>query len=276
VSESPASAFEEPVRILSDLHLAHPASQIDRVESLRPLIGGARTVIFNGDTCEQSCVDWTEEGEARLGELLELCSQEGAAPVFLAGNHDPEITARGWLDLAGGKILVTHGHAIYPGVAPWTHEYLFRKKEILRMVEERRCAEADLAYHWETTRTITQVLKPERARNLGRMGRNYLLSAAWPPERCFNILRVWLTMVDMANQFVQRFRPKTEVFFFGHFHRAGIWQRDDRIICNTGAFMRGARPLVGDLSDGWLRMFSVDKANGEYHLDGAQTTILVA
>ena len=57
------------VRILSDLHLAHPASQIGSVESLRPLIAGADTVIFNGDTCEQTRVEWRKEGAERLAEL---------------------------------------------------------------------------------------------------------------------------------------------------------------------------------------------------------------
>ena len=42
--------MNEPVRVLSDLHLGHKVSRIDHVSALRPLIAGAGTVIFNGDT----------------------------------------------------------------------------------------------------------------------------------------------------------------------------------------------------------------------------------
>ena len=261
------------VRILSDLHLAHPASQISRVESLRPLIAGARTVIFNGDTYEQSCRDWREEGETKLCELKTLCEEEGASPLFIAGNHDPEISDRGWLDLEGGRIFLTHGHALCRGVAPWSHEYLRRKKEILQMVAEREGGGDDLAHHWETTKLITEALKPKGARKMGKKGRKYLLSAFWPPERFCNIVRVWLNMVDTADDFVARFRPEAEIFLFGHFHRIGIWQRKPRMICNTGAFMRGAHPLVAEISDRWLRLFSVERDGETFRLGPARSTI---
>ena len=45
--------MNEPVRILSDLHLGHRVSRIERTSALRPLIAGAGTVIFNGDTWQE-------------------------------------------------------------------------------------------------------------------------------------------------------------------------------------------------------------------------------
>ena len=45
--------MNEPVRILSDLHLGHKISRITRVSALRPLISGAATVVFNGDTWQE-------------------------------------------------------------------------------------------------------------------------------------------------------------------------------------------------------------------------------
>ena len=47
------SALPQPVRILSDLHLGHQVSRIARVSALRPLVAGAGTVIFNGDTWQE-------------------------------------------------------------------------------------------------------------------------------------------------------------------------------------------------------------------------------
>lgn len=261
------------VRILSDLHLAHPASQIARVESLRPLIAGARAVIFNGDTCEQISRDWREEGETKLSELKTLCEEEGASALFIAGNHDPQISDCGWLNLAGGRIFITHGHALCLGVAPWSPEYLGRKKEILQMVAEREKADEDLAYRWETTQLISRALIPRRTRRMGKKGRNYVLSAFWPPERFYNIMRVWRNMVDTAEEFVERFCPATGVLLFGHFHRSGAWPCEARTICNTGAFMRGARPMVGELSDGWFRLLSVEKEGETFQLGAARATI---
>ena len=42
-----ADGFEEPVRIVSDLHLAHPGCRVHDVAQLRPLLEGAGTMIFN-------------------------------------------------------------------------------------------------------------------------------------------------------------------------------------------------------------------------------------
>jgi predicted phosphodiesterase len=273
VSESPPKSFVEPVRILSDLHLAHPASTIGRVSSLRPLLEGAGTVIFNGDTCEQCYHAWRDAGAEKLEELQALCAEVGATPIFLAGNHDPGISSAGWLELAGGALLITHGHAIFPTVAPWSHEYLRKKVAIRKVERERRADGAALRHRWETTRLITKLLMPDRPRRLGRKGRNYLLSAVWPPDRCFHILRIWLTMVGAADRFVARYRPGTQVFLFGHFHRAGVWKRSGRILCNTGAFMRGSTPLLAELREQRLAIFPVRHRGGSFRMGPLRSQI---
>jgi len=258
------SGFQEPVRIVSDLHLAHPSSRIVEVESLRPLVAGARTVIFNGDTCEQSCREWRAAGEEKLDELCALCKEEGAEPQFVAGNHDPEISERGWLDLAAGRIFLTHGHVMCLGGAPWSHEFLKRKEEILQLVREREDAEADLAHHWETARLLTRALHPAGTRRPGGRGRNYLLGALWPPRRLLTIAQTWLGIADTAGAFAERVRPEASIVFFGHFHRPGLWRRGGRVICNTGAFMRGSRALVGELTGGWLSIRAIAHEHDEF------------
>lgn len=266
----------DPVRILSDLHLGHPASQLDEVEELRPLIAGAKTVIFNGDTCEQITEAWLPDAEEKLRQLRALCHEEGAHAVFLAGNHDPRITDQGWLDLWDGQVLVMHGHAIYPRVAPWSHEYLRRKKEIKALLSQRRVENPlpDLAYQWETVRMVTDMLIPDGERKMGRKGRKYILSAVWPPERCFNILRVWLTMGATADRFVTRFRPEARVLIYGHFHRSGVWwMPGGRMQCNLGAFMRGARPLVVELANGMLQVKRVLPKGSSYQLGSVVETL---
>lgn len=267
---------EEPVRVLSDLHLGHPASRLDHVEALRPLISGAKTVIFNGDTCEQITDAWLPRAEEKLQQLRSLCHEEGAHAIFLAGNHDPKITDQGWVELWEGRVLVMHGHAIYPRVAPWSHEYLRQKIEIKALLNRRReeNPEPDLAYQWETTRIVTDMLIPEGERQMGRKGRKYLWSAIWPPERCLNILRVWLTMGATADRFLERFAPEAKVLVYGHFHRSEVcWTRTGRMQCNTGAFMRGARSLVVELADGMLQVKRVQSDDGSYRLGAVVETL---
>ena len=59
-----------PVRILSDLHLAHPGCRIGSIDDLRPLFEGVRDrIILNGDTCEQRNNRFVEDGAAWLEQL---------------------------------------------------------------------------------------------------------------------------------------------------------------------------------------------------------------
>lgn len=265
--------LREPVRILSDLHLAHPASEIRTVDSLRPLLEGAGTVVFNGDTCELSCADWRARGEEQLQELRELCEAEGVATRFLAGNHDPGLTEEGWLELESGKIAITHGHALYWSVAPWSPEFVRNKRKIRELFESRREFESSLAGRWETTRMVTELLKPTRARSTGKRGRLYLLSAFWPPERCFQILRVWFGMVRAADRFAGRYFPASRFLLFGHFHRSGIWTRGGRTLCNTGAFMRGSKPLLAELRDRQVTVKDVVARDGLFLCGPAKTVV---
>ena len=78
-----------PIRILSDLHLGHRVSRIESSESLRPLIAGAGTVIFNGDTWQELARLFFERSAEMLKDLKRICAEEGAEPLFLPGNHDP-------------------------------------------------------------------------------------------------------------------------------------------------------------------------------------------
>lgn len=266
MSADTSPSLEEPIRIVSDLHLGHPASLVEEVASLEPVLAGARTVIFNGDTCELAYHGWRAEGEERLEALRSLCERLGARAVFLAGNHDPHISEQGWAELHGGAILVTHGHAMYPDVAPWTPECIGRRKEVRELLKSRGSASGRLSRRWETTRAVTDLLRPDHKGGLGRKGRKYVWSAAWPPRRSFEILRVWLGMVGAAESFVETFRPATRVCLFGHFHRSGVWERDGRVFCNSGAFMRGTTPWVGSLHEGWLDFSRVQKAGRDFRI----------
>ena len=277
--EAHVPTVEEPVRILSDLHLAHPASRLQRTESLRGLLAGARTVIFNGDTCEQKCVAWLERGEGMRQELEELCGLLGIEAIFVAGNHDPFISSRGWLELYGGQVLVTHGHMIFPRSAPWSHEYIRNRTRILELLAEREeqgvGQDGDLTYRWRTAELVTEEMVPPPSPALGRRGRRYPLTAIWPPRRALNIAWVWATMVAQTSKFTEHYRPQARFVLSGHFHRSGIWKRRGRVLCNTGAFMRGSRPLAIDIQGGRLSVRRVERDGQEWRLAPAHAEFLL-
>lgn len=258
------------VRILSDLHLAHPASPVGTVAELRPLLEGMDAVVFNGDTCERNCDGWFGAGGERLAELRDLCEEEGVRPVFLTGNHDNRISEHGWLDLLNGAVMVTHGDMFHRNVAPWSREYLARKKAVREILEARGDRSDDLRFRWETTCLIEDALKVHGVPKLRRKRRLYLMSALWPPERPLAMMWAWATMFREAGEFMARYRPEARVMVFGHFHRPGVRWRDGRLLVNTGAFMRGAAPLAVDLEDGcWLRVRGVERGRGGRYFPGA-------
>ena len=256
------------VVVLSDVHLGHAATQVNEVKFLGPLLEGADEVIFNGDTCEQTVSAWREKGRAQLAELKLLCARLGAEARFLTGNHDPDVDGEGWVDLRGGQIFVTHGDMILSDVAPWSLECIERRARIREVVEEFKGDVSTLDGLHRRTQLVEEELRPSEEPRLGSKGRMYLWTALWPPMRPLNILRVWLTMFAKAERFTERFRPTSEVFLFGHFHRPGIRRRGSRIYCNTGAFMRGARALMVELEGEWMTVRAIIRDKDGYFRPG--------
>lgn len=243
--------MNEPVRILSDLHLGHRVSRIEGVASLRPLIAGAGTILFNGDTWQELAAPFRECSRRMLDELTALCREEGAEPVFLSGNHDPGWPGTGWLELAGGKIVITHGDALFFDGSPWSREAIGRQAKVRELWREHHQAACDAGERLQLAREIARSLVPPvfpRGKKLW----NRIWEAAHPPQRAFKMLHAWLTQADAASGFCDRYFPHAEVFIMGHFHREGIWLRKQRLIVNTGGFMNPAKATLVDWRDGWL------------------------
>src|SRR5690625_3337445 len=108
------------IRILSDLHCGHPASLIRNFDQIEPLLEGARTIVFNGDTVEFRLSEGRERGQELLEELGRFCCDRDVEAIFLNGNHDPDASERNFLKLLGGKVLVTHGDLFFEAISPWS------------------------------------------------------------------------------------------------------------------------------------------------------------
>ncbi len=240
-----ASENTRHIRILSDLHLGHKLSRVRKVSALRPLIEGVDVVVFNGDTWQELARGFRPLAERQLDELRELCAEAGAEPVFLSGNHDPGWRGDGWLALAGGRIVVTHGDALLPGGSPWKREIMSNPERVEALWRAHPRAAVDAGERIRLAREIASELRTvEHA-----VGRSFLLrawDAAVPPGRALRMIDAWLRQGSEGARFCERYFPDAEFLVIGHFHRAGCWRRSGRVVINTGAFVSPGRACCVD------------------------------
>jgi len=225
-----------PLRIFSDLHLGHKASRIGMVESLRPLFNGAGTVIFNGDTWEELSTHWRARSEEMLGQLRALLAEEGCDVVFLPGNHDPGWEGAGFIELAGGRIVVTHGDALLRDGAPWKREMLAGRDVVDALWKDHPAAETDPIARHELARMIAKRL-PNLSHPGGRSIFARAFDAAFPPRRAIAMLHAWMSEGKLGAAFCERYFPAAELLVVGHFHCHGVRESHGRTVINTGSFV---------------------------------------
>lgn len=260
--------MREPIRILSDLHLGHPGSLLRSAAMLRPLLDGAASVIFNGDTSERRATKFRPRAEDERLALRDIVSDFGAEATYVTGNHDPDIGGPHYLDLPGG-VFVTHGDILYKNISPWSRELEVSRVPLSKVMA--KYADADLsdldarAAFMAEARLAIEAVAPEV--KPGAWGKLLtILQEAWPPRRPVAILRVWATSHRLAHRLREQFRPDSRFILYGHTHRPGIWRRGDAAAINTGGFLTMARAQVVEISAGELRVLRVVAKGGEFRL----------
>ncbi|MBK1884213.1 hypothetical protein JIN85_17470 [Luteolibacter pohnpeiensis] len=255
--------MKEPILMISDLHLAHRVSRITDVAALRPLLEGAGTVIFNGDTWQELATSLEKESAAMLQELKELCADLGCEPIFLSGNHDPGWEGKGWVELAGGKIIVTHGDAILYGGSPW-------KREVLTGGGAVEQAWAKYPGAWENPEIRIKVAREIASKlpSVKHPGGRHLFQRAWdavvPPQRGLEMVMAWLSQGVEGGKFCDRYFPEAEILIIGHFHWQGCWRVGHRIVINTGSFLPPSRAHWVEWKDGLLSRGVIAEPKGAY------------
>ncbi len=225
-----------PVRILSDLHLGHKASRINDVERLRPLLYGGGTIIFNGDTWEELGGPWREKSGEMLGELRRILGEEDCDAVFIPGNHDPGWDGSGYMELAEGRIVLTHGDALLRNGAPWKREMLAGGDIVDALWEKFPSAATDVDVRLELAREIARSLPASHhPNNKGLFTR--ALDAAFPPQRALEMISAWLGQGQLGADFCETYFPKAEILVVGHFHCRGTRKVGGRTVINTGSFV---------------------------------------
>ena len=256
-----------PVRILSDLHLGHRASRISDAESLRPLIRGAGTVVFNGDTWEELAEPWRERSSEMFARLKRIIAEEGCDAVFLRGNHDPGFDGPASITLAEGRIVITHGDALLHQSSPWKREILTGADAVEKIWSRHPDAEKELESRLEVAREIATKL-PSVHYSEARSLLSRALDAAFPPERALAMLSAWIHQGKIGANFCEKYLPEAEFLIIGHFHCAGVRQVRGKTIINTGSFVIPG-PASWVLWDGQtLSKGPVIALNGSFNLGG--------
>ncbi len=249
--------FEEPIRIISDLHFGHPASMIEQPRQLIPLFRDVKTVIFNGDSVELRYLRGRRIGMRNSVLLREACEGAGARPVFINGNHDPILSDLSHVDLVDGAVLVTHGDLLFHDISPWSHE-----AGVLGEAHSRELAgiEEDAFLDFETRLKASK--RAALAIELHRSGERRapfsvmrtVLRECWPPWRPLQIVHSWA---------ITRRGPRRWHVFSGRgrgsFSSATLifrvtWQRGPRMIINTGSFLPFGGRMAVDIQGETLKV----------------------
>ncbi len=253
-------------RVFSDIHLGHVASHVRAAKNLRPLFEGCARAVFNGDTWQERWKAGREEGRRELEAMKKMLADMDVEAVFLPGNHDPATgDAAGFLTLGScGQILVTHGDGVFPEASPFSREMWRYGKDVRALIARSPEADRHLPARLERAREIGRILQPKPLPRLP-VPLNFFVTALWPPSRPFQILRAWSEVGPAGFRFLEKFAPECRILLCGHFHRRGIWQKNGRVVVNTGAFVRGCGPQIAELRGEELRVRKVRALDGVFY-----------
>jgi UDP-2,3-diacylglucosamine pyrophosphatase LpxH len=263
--------LDEPILILSDVHLNAGADWRRTLEALRGLWEGSATVLFNGDTMSSNLS--RDEGRRRevLDALGDLCRTDGVTPVLLGGNSDHFLNAPRHCFLSGGRILVLHGDVLLPNCSPWRRQAPqlgeARREALQAMTPRERHS---LQGRLDASLTALREVEQHRGSSL-RLGEaglwrklTWLGNVLTHPGRVLAVLLAWREMPHLAASFAARYAPSAQYLVVGHLHRRGIWNVNGRTIINTGSFEGPGKPLMVRLDRGVLSVRDVRRTRGRY------------
>jgi len=248
--------------IISDTHLGRPGTVT--AQALRPMWQGVDELVINGDSAEVQ-IPWLRGASVReLDRLEDLTRRDGVQLTLISGNHDAYLTDRRCLQLYEGRILVMHGDALHPAVAPWTPSAKSMRRLTERAIqalkpEDQNCLKHRLAIaqHVGHSEFLEEYVLSSR-------GEGGIWKALRRPWEVPLVLRYWKQEPDLADAFIQRYAPKTRFIILGHSHHAGVWQRGQRSIINTGAFTFPGKPWCVVIKDNQLSVERIHLQDKQY------------
>jgi UDP-2,3-diacylglucosamine pyrophosphatase LpxH len=229
--------------ILSDLHLGLSPLEIT---GLDPVLDMADELWLNGDTVETRHPRYRDRGERLWSELQRTCERRGLPIRRLTGNHDHDEGLPTHLELAAGRILVTHGHAFLPSIAPWSvwaREAERRHQACLASLPPSERGTLRAAMQAAASASEAAWSDPSRERRLHAAA---MLTRPWAIAA---VLRTWMRWPALAHAFTHRHRPEARLLVSGHAHRRGVHRRNGLVIMDTGSFNPPARAAAVRVRD---------------------------
>ena len=106
-------------RIFSDLHYGDRASRVRSLGQIAPLLDGPARIVVNGDTLDTRPGKHPRRTAELLAEVRRFFADESPPADLLTGNHDNDISETHALELAGGRVFITHGDVLFEDIVPW-------------------------------------------------------------------------------------------------------------------------------------------------------------
>ncbi len=257
------------IRIFSDVHYGDRGSRVRSLDQLRPLVIGPEALVLNGDLLDTRPGPDPDRTRADRTAAREFFARVGTPTTFVTGNHDPDLSAVHAVDLAGGRVLATHGDILFADLVPWGRDATVIHRRIRSELASVPPEGAALLEHRLAVLRRVAAAIPQRhqsERNLARYVLGFASDTLWPPHRLLRVLRAWRELPERAAALARDHRPRARFVVVGHTHRPGVWTtRSGTVVINTGSFGPLFGGLVAEVVPGALRVRRIVPRGGEFH-----------
>lgn len=253
--------------VLSDLHLGHVCARLDSATQIEQLVDGFEEIVLNGDSVEARC-----GGDAvrpHLDGLREVAMRTGADLTFLTGNHDPTVSDRHAVEFDGGRILVMHGDAVFPGISPWGRTApAIARKHLAAVREAEARGPVGLYQRLEIARaaSLETPVYSWMSSSAGKGTLWTILRRVLVPYKAWGIVKCWFEANQLTAGFCRRYAPEARVVIVGHTHRRGLWSRNGLTVVNLGGYLPGGGAYAVVVDRGFVRVHDVLAHKGNLQL----------
>jgi len=253
-------------RIFSDLHYGDRASALKTLRTLEPLFAGADRIVLNGDTLDTRPSPDPAATAALRAEVVGYFGGIGRPVQFIPGNHDPDISDRHSVELAEGRVFVTHGDILFEDVVPWSQDAAMARQRVQAELaqlppDQRGDLTAQLAAVHRASATLPQRHQSEKHGLKYALG--FLSDTVWPPTRVLRVLRAWRESAPRAARLIAEHKLRARFFVMGHTHRFGAKRGPGGlVVLNTGSFCAPGQVGVVDVTAERIALRRIEKRGG--------------
>ena len=249
--------------VISDTHFAGGVFA-PSPEQLRPLWQGVDRLVVNGDVAEIHHAGQRSNAARQVLELQRVCERDDVELTLISGNHDAYVSDLRYMTLSGDRILITHGDALHPAIAPWSRSARRIESATAHALDRLDHPELDLT---ERLEIFQHAARAEWERGGPPIGWRIVTDMLTRPRSFWELMRYWQTVPDLARRFARDYAPNATYLLVGHSHRSGIWRSEGLTIINTGHFGLLSRPLAVLVDDASLSVWRVSRRGKRYSRD---------